>query len=74
MSIYLLIIEVSKEKEIQMTKTLSVLSLIAHAVAFLVSVYVMVLDEEGNYGYLLVLATFVTLPVTIALVANKLSK
>jgi len=57
-----------------MTKVLSVLSLIAHAVAFLVAVYVMVLDKEGNYGYLLVLATFVTLPVTIILVANKLSK
>ena len=57
----------------QMTKVLSVLSLIAHVVAFLFATYLMVLDEYG-YTFVYSVITFATLPFTIVLVANKLSK
>jgi hypothetical protein len=56
-----------------MTKVLSVLAVIAHAVAFLFATYLMVLDEYG-YTFVYSVITFATLPFTIVLVANKLSK
>jgi hypothetical protein len=57
----------------QMTKTLAVLALIAHVVAFLFATYLMVLDEYG-YTFVYSVIIFATLPFTIVLVANKLSK
>jgi hypothetical protein len=56
-----------------MTKVLSVLAVIAHAVAFLFATYLMVQDENG-YSFIYSVIAFVTLPATIILAATKLSK
>jgi hypothetical protein len=64
---------VTKEKEIEMTKTLSVLAVVAHAVAFLFATYLMVLDKDG-YSFVYSVIAFVTLPITIVLAGIKLSK
>ena len=56
-----------------MTKTLSALAVIAHAVAFLFATYLMVLDKDG-YSFVYSVIAFVTLPITIVLASIKLSK
>ena len=56
-----------------MLKVLSALMLLLHTALFLVATYVMVQDENG-YSFIFALMVFVTLPISIWVLANQLSK